>query len=183
MEEMLVESAPSQPDFTNESQNGQEAFSNEKEKVITVLVKVDEDDKNGESRPLVLTDEKIKFLQELMGSMVLGSLNGGKEKHSDKSYKKEDTTCWECGGNGHIKSECPTFIRRNKNELSSKQSGNRDQMRNIAGSKYGAGIRRPSQAFAVKKYGGPNQYKQKISHPRNVRNGSESKQIWKKKEE
>jgi adenine-specific DNA methylase len=145
MEEMLVESAPSQPDFTNESQNGQEAFSNEKEKVITVLVKVDEDDKNGESRPLVLTDEKIKFLQELMGSMVLGSLNGGKEKHSDKSYKKEDTTCWECGGNGHIKSECPTFIRRNKNELSSKQSGNRDQMRNIAGSKYGAGIRRPSQ--------------------------------------
>jgi hypothetical protein len=84
--------------------------------VITVLVKVDEDDENGESRPLILTDEKIKFLQELMGSMVLGSLNGGKEKSDNKSNKKEDSTCWECGGNGHIKSECSTFIRRTKNE-------------------------------------------------------------------
>ncbi len=31
MEEVLVESAPSQPDFTNESQNGQEAYPKEKD--------------------------------------------------------------------------------------------------------------------------------------------------------
>jgi hypothetical protein len=106
MEEVLVESTPSQPDFTNDSQNGQEASSKEKEKIITVLVKVDEDDENGESRPLILTDEKIKFLQELMGSMIL---------HNEKKLPKNEQytpKCWECGGIGHRQIECPNFLKK-----------------------------------------------------------------------
>jgi hypothetical protein len=106
MEEMLVESTPSQPDVTTDSQNGQEALSNEKEKIITVLVKVDEDDKNGESRPLILTDDKIKFLQELMGSMILH--NGKKSTKNEQSLSK----CWECGGTGHKQMECPNFLKK-----------------------------------------------------------------------
>jgi hypothetical protein len=106
MESMRVDVTPSQPDYTSDSQNGQEASSQEKEKLITVLVKVNEDDKNGELRPLVLTNQKIKLLQELMGSMILH--NGTKLKKNEHNLSK----CWECGGIGHKQIECPNFLKK-----------------------------------------------------------------------
>jgi hypothetical protein len=85
MEEVLVESAPSQPDFTNESQNGQEAYPKEKDN-SPKFIEIQTIGKDGEqTRPLVLTDDKVKFLQELMGSMVLHS---GNQKLNNKIYEK-----------------------------------------------------------------------------------------------
>ncbi|KAK2356863.1 gag-protease polyprotein [Trifolium repens] len=46
----------------------------------------------------------------------MSNIRRGKEE--DKSYLERNIRCFECEGFGHIKAECPTFLTKQKRELS-----------------------------------------------------------------
>ena len=96
-------------------------------KASTKMSKEDEDESSSESSDHALNEEEIglfamrfnKFLKGKKGSSSFSKDKRPQDKRSKDNKQRnksssESVKCHECGGIGHIKMECPTYLRKNE---------------------------------------------------------------------